>query len=67
MTENFYHIAHKLIAEHGAQASVFTRNKIERYTHSHDYNALKAWYEVEAALAEIESSKATQLHMETTV
>ncbi len=56
MTDNIYHIAYQLLAEYGAMAREETSRKIKRYTESNNYNALKTWYDIEEALAEIQNN-----------
>lgn len=53
MSEDAYHIAHQLLAEFGLAADQEIQHKIERYTTSSNYNALKTWYAVEEAFNEI--------------
>lgn len=62
MTEinNSYRIAYQLIAELGSSANEFTQNKIRHYIESNDYNALRAWYDIEEALSEIQNLRTTE-------
>ncbi len=48
-----YNYAHHLIAQFGDKAQAEVDRKIANYANSKNYNGLKTWYEIEAALTEI--------------
>jgi hypothetical protein len=64
---DIYHIAYQLIAQYGTGANEEATRKIRRYTESHNYNALKTWYDVEEALSEIQKLKPAEATPEPTL
>lgn len=60
-TIDVYRIARLLHAENGTDAARLIKDKIQSFSAAGDANAVKIWYEIEAALEEIESAKVTEL------
>lgn len=50
-----YRIARLLIDEYGAYAWDEVQERLAHYVAAKDYNAIKAWYEIEDALKELQA------------
>ena len=50
-----YRIARLLVDEHGAYARDEVKERLAHYVAAKDYNAIKAWYEIEDALEELQA------------
>lgn len=56
--DDVYAIARSLIADYGDNAFNQVQEKILIYTNTQNFNALKAWYEIEEAMREMRHTAA---------